>query len=284
MVPRPGETLGPPHGPRILLGSRRRLDVPALVEPGQLPAGRERLRVGRHVVVEGLQPPGGFLPAAEPLQDRRRSGQRFSPELEGSFGDYQLQVSEGLFAIVGPAEDASEFEVHLQLSRILRKLLEHLPERGDGVLPAGARQALAQEMQGVGRQLGLREFGCGEPFFPPPTSVPVAGRPRPADRRPPPAPGRKWPGHRRSPGAPSPGRCGIRWWPRGEPPRAPAAAFRATPRGYRRTRRNRRRGPRGAGPREVGYRSAPVCSPTGEGTTRLRPGLGAGRMDEGWRD
>ena len=114
VVPRPGETLGPPHGLRILLGSRRRLDVPPLVQPGQLPAGRERLRVGRHVVVEGLQPPGGFLPAAEPLQDRRGSGQRFSPELEGSFGDYHLQVGEGLFAIVGPAEDASELEVHLE--------------------------------------------------------------------------------------------------------------------------------------------------------------------------
>ena len=70
--------------------------------------------MGRHVVVEGLQPPGGFLPAAEPLQNRRGGGQRPSPELEGSFGDYHLQVSEGLFAIVGTAEDASEFEVHLE--------------------------------------------------------------------------------------------------------------------------------------------------------------------------
>ena len=38
------------------------------------------------------------------------------------------------------------------------------------------------------------------------------------------------------------------------------------------------------GPGRWGDRSAPACSPTGEGRTRLRPGLGAGRMDEGWRD
>ena len=79
VVPRPGKTLGPPHGLRVLLGSRRRLDVPALVELGELPAGRERRLVGRHVVVEGLQPPGSFLPAAEPFQEPMRQRPALPP-------------------------------------------------------------------------------------------------------------------------------------------------------------------------------------------------------------
>ena len=152
--------------------------------------------------------------------------------------------------------------------------------RPSGGSPAGSCPGDA----GRRRQLGLREFGCGEPLFRlRPASPPEGVRAQPIGGR-----------------RPRPGGHGRVIGDRLERLRPVGAGFDGG--GAANRREPRRRGferlpgdtgelagiggggPRKAGPRELGYRSAPACSPTGEGTTRLRPALGAGRMDEGWQD
>ena len=140
--------------------------------------------MGRHVVVEGLERPGCFLPAAEPLQHPRGSGQCFTPEFERPLRGRRLQMHEGLFARPGARQAASEIETQAVLVPVVGEFVEYSAEKGDPFLSAHSGKTLSEQMQGVRRQLTAGELGGSQPLFgfrPPasPESVspePVGGR------------------------------------------------------------------------------------------------------------
>ena len=165
VVPGLGEAFGAPHRPRILLGGGRRLDVRTLVELRQLPARGQRLLVGRHVVVERFEFPGGFFASSESLERSGGGGQRFAAEREATLGGSRFQVGQGFFARSGPGEAASEIEAEAVPVPVVGEFVENPAEERDPVLAAHPGKAPAEEMEGVRGQFAVCEFGRGEPFF-----------------------------------------------------------------------------------------------------------------------
>ena len=124
-----------------------------------------------HVVVEGFQRPGRLLAPAEPFQYLRSRGQRLPAEVKAPFG-HDLEIGQRLFARLGAAHPASEVQMKLGLPRVVREFVEHPAQKRDAIAPAGTREALAQQMQRVGREVAARELGRGEPLlrFRPPSA------------------------------------------------------------------------------------------------------------------
>ena len=129
------------------------------------PPRGERLLVRGHVVVEGFQRPGRLFAPAQPFHDRGGRGQRLPAEVKAPFGSYDLEVRERLFARPGAAQPASEVQMKLGLPRVVREFVEHPAEKRDAVRAAGSREALAQQMQRVCREVAARELGRGEPLL-----------------------------------------------------------------------------------------------------------------------
>ena len=165
VIPGPRETRRPPHRPRVLLRGGGVLDVPPLVERRELPARGKRLRMGRHVVVEDLERAGGLLPPPQPLERRRLRHQRLPPQRESTVSDGRIQMGQRLLPFPSPRQPPPQVEPQSVPIPVLRELIEHPPKKRDPIPPPHPRQAPAQDVQRIRRQLTVRQHGRSEPLL-----------------------------------------------------------------------------------------------------------------------
>ena len=180
VVPGPREPRGPPHRPRVLLGGGGVFDVPPLVQRRELPPRGKRLRMGRHVVVEDLEGAGGLLPPPQPFERRRLRHQRLPPQREATIGDGRVQMGQRLLPFPGPRQPPPQVEPQPVPLPVLRELIKHPPQQRDPIPPPHPRQAPAQEMQRIRRQLAVRQLGRSQPLLrlrPPPPPQRIATQP-----------------------------------------------------------------------------------------------------------